>query len=155
MTKTAIAIIGAAGERGAAIVKALSKGNFNLLLMEEDGEALKRLTASLRRKKVQVSVISCAKDACWEADTVILAVPHDEEIKAAKYVKDVVTQKLVISFAAKGTAQCQEELEKLLPHSKVVQAVLNENNQCYLSGSSEEAVREAEDLLKLVFEVRR
>lgn len=152
MVKTTIAIIGAAGERGASIVKALSKGNYSLLLKSDDHEALKRLAFSLK-KKTSVSIISCAKEACWEADVVILAVPYEEEIEAVKYIKDVVTQKLVVSFAAKGTTSCQETLEKLLPYSRVVQAVVNEKKQCLITGSNKDAVREASILLESVFEV--
>lgn len=147
MTKTTIAIIGAAEESGAAIVKTLAGGAYSLLLQSSDEEALKRLTASLKQK-TSVTIIDCAKDASWEADVVILAVPQEEEVKAAKYIKDVVTQKLVVSFAVKGIAHCRNELEKMLPYSKIVQAVWDENEQYLLSGSSEEAVREAVELLE-------
>jgi NADPH-dependent F420 reductase len=120
---------------GTAIAKSLSKGNYRLLLFASDKNKLKD-----RQKEIiattpgaDVEPISCSYTASWEADVIIVAVPFATEKEVADKIRDVANQKIVISIAnplnetydALVTApdtSAAEELQKLLPNSKVVKA---------------------------------
>lgn len=134
-TKQTIAIVGATGKMGTAIADRLSKQDYRLVLM---GRNQKKL-ASLRRclsgtdTPGQVVTDNCARDACWEADTIILACPYPAEREVADRIRDVATGKIVVSISnplsgkhdalvTPPDTSAAEELQKLLPHSKVVKA---------------------------------
>ncbi len=80
-----------------------------------------------------VEAIDCSINACWEADIIIAAVPHSAEKEIAESIREFANQKIVVSIANPlndtfsglitdpGTSAA-EELQKLLPHSKVVKA---------------------------------
>lgn len=134
-TKQTISIIGASGNMGSAIAKSLAKGNYRLLLKANNIESLDQLVHEIREKNpsADVEAIACPKDAGWEADIIILAVPYQAEKDIAEKIKDVANQKIVISIAnplnenfdglttLPGTSAA-EELQKMLPGSKVVKA---------------------------------
>lgn len=134
-TKQTIAIIGATGNMGSAISKALAGGNYRLLLKSGQKEKLDLLIDEIKSKNTgaDVEAAFCPADAGWEADIIILAVPFEAEEGIAEKIREVANQKIVISIAnplnstynglvtAPGTSAA-EELQKLLPHSKVVKA---------------------------------
>lgn len=134
-TKQTIAIIGATGNMGSAIASKLSRHDYRLVLM---GRNQKKLT-SLRRRlsgadaPAQVVIDDCAKDACWEADTIILACPYPAEHEVAERIRDVATGKIVVSISnplnskhnalvTAADTSAAEQLQELLPYSKVVKA---------------------------------
>src|SRR5258706_1753336 len=129
-TKT-IAIIGATSKRGSVISKNLAKGNHRLLLMSEDLEGLAALSKELSQTNAEIEVISCAKDACWEADIIVVATPYETEKEVAEKIKEVAIGKIVISISnpidhnyehlfPSPDNSAAEELQRLLPYSKVV-----------------------------------
>lgn len=134
-TKQSIAIVGATGNMGAAISEALAKGPFRLLLHAPKKDKLKNLTQKIRKAfpSAEVEAIDCSFNASWEADIIILAVPYDVEKEVALKIKQVANQKIVVSISnplnqsydrlvtAPGSSAA-EELQKLLPNSKVVKA---------------------------------
>jgi len=134
-TKQTIAVIGATGNMGSAISKSLSKGNYRLLLGATDQEKLETLVNEIRSSNASAEVegINCPVDASWEADIIVAAVPFQAEKEVAEKIKEVANQKIVISIANPlnetynglvtdpGTSAA-EELQKLLPNSKVVKA---------------------------------
>ena len=134
-TKKTIAVIGATGNMGKAISKALSKGNDRLLLFSKEEEQLNVLGNDIRKQypAADFETIQCAYEASWEADIIILAVPYEAEAEIAEKIKQVASQKIVISISnplnatydglvtAAGTSAA-EELQKLLPDSKVIKA---------------------------------
>ena len=134
-TKQSIAIVGATGSMGAAISEALAKGPFRLLLHAPKKDKLKTLTQKIRKAfpSAEVEAIDCSFNASWEADIIILAVPYDVEKELALKIKQVANQKIVVSISnplnhsydrlvtAPGSSAA-EELQKLLPNSKVVKA---------------------------------
>ena len=77
--------------------------------------------------------LGCAADASWEADVIIPAVPYQKQKEVAEKIKTVATQKVVVSIAnplnetydgllTPSTSSAAEELQDLLPSSKVVKA---------------------------------
>lgn len=134
-TKQTIAIIGANGNMGSAISKSISKGNYRLLLKGNDQAKLDALVKELKANtpKADVEAIACPAEASWEADIIILAVPYAAEKEIAAKIKDVSNQKIVISIAnplnetfnglvTANDTSAAEELQKLLPNSKVIKA---------------------------------
>jgi NADPH-dependent F420 reductase len=134
-TKKTIAIIGASGDMGSAIAKALVYSDYRLLLVSRDKSKVVKLSAWLKRKTstAEVEIVECEKEACWEADIILLAVPYKTEKGVAENIREVATQKVVIDVSnplnetydhlitARGTSAA-EELQKALPNSKVVKA---------------------------------
>lgn len=134
-TKSMIAVIGATGNMGSAISKGLAKGNYKLLLKDTDQDKLDALVNDIRSKEpnADVDAIACSVEASWEADIIILAVPFEAEKDIASKIIDVANQKIVISIAnplnktfdglvTTPDTSAAEELQKLLPNSKVIKA---------------------------------
>lgn len=135
VTKQTISIIGATGSMGSAIAQSLAGGNYRLLLKANNREKLEALVADIKNTHPHADVegAACPRDASWEADIIIAAVPYSAEKEVAERIREVATQKIVISIAnplnetfdglltPAGTSAA-EELQQLLPHSKVVKA---------------------------------
>jgi len=135
MTKT-IAIIGATGNMGSAIAKSLANADYRLLLFAHDKEKLNKVSSEIKsiNSNADVDCMGCAMEASWEADIIIAAVPYTAEKEVAEKIRQVATQKIVISISnpanedftemvtAPGTSAA-EELQKLLPASKVMKAL--------------------------------
>lgn len=134
-TKKTIAIIGASGKMGSAIAKSLSKGNYRLLLIANHQEKVEQIIEEIKSENPSADVDSmgCPFDASWEADIIIPAVKYKIEKEVAEKIKQVATQKIVVSIsnplnenysglitAPKESAA--EELQNYLPDSKVVKA---------------------------------
>jgi hypothetical protein len=134
-TKQTIAIIGATGSMGAAIAKAISKGNYHLLLSSGNFQRTQDLVNEINTLNpfADVEAMDCLVNAGWEADMIILAVPYPAEKETAQKIKEVANQKIVISISnplnenynglltEPGTSAA-EQLQALLPNSKVVKA---------------------------------
>ena len=134
-TKQTIAIIGATGNMGSAISKALAKGDNRLLLYANNPNKVEALVQEIKKAHPSADVegLDCSVNASWEADIIIAAVPYGAEKEVAAKIKEVANQKIVISIAnplnetydglvtPPGTSAA-EELQKLLPNSKVVKA---------------------------------
>lgn len=134
-TKQTIAVIGATGNMGSAISKSLSKGNYRLLLKSSDQAKLDALVKEIKSKhsSADIEPMVCPTEAGWEADIIILAVPYNAEKEIVPKIKEVANQKIVISIAnplndtydglvTSPDTSAAEELQKLLPNSKVVKA---------------------------------
>jgi NADPH-dependent F420 reductase len=166
-TKQTIAIIGATGNMGSAISKNLSKGNYRLLLRANDRQKLEELVNEIKtaNSSADIEGINCPVDASWEADIIIAAVPYEAEKDVAEKIRDVANQKIVISIAnplnetydglvtEPGTSAA-EELQKLLPNSKVVKAfnttfaadfstpvIEGKKTDAFIAGNDEDAVQ--------------
>jgi len=133
--KQTIAIIGATGNMGSHIAKNLSKGNTRLLLFAKDQDKVNAVVSEIKSKNASADVeaFQCPTNAAWEADIIILAVPYQAEKEIAAKIKDVANTKIVISIAnplnetysglvTPPDTSAAEELQKLLPNSKVVKA---------------------------------
>jgi NADPH-dependent F420 reductase len=132
--KKTIAIVGATGNMGSAIAKSLApSGIYRLLLMSNDQKKLDELKSTLQKSgsKSEILTIGCAREASWEADIIIVAIPYAAEKEVADKIREVATGKIVISIAnplnahfndmvTSPNTSAAEELQKLLPDSKVV-----------------------------------
>lgn len=134
-TKQTINIIGATGNMGSAISKSLAKGNYKLLLYAREQEKLQPIVNEIKNANpsADVEAIDCNYTGCWEADIIIVAVPYGAEKEVAEKIREVANQKIVISIAnplnktfnglvTAPDTSAAEELQKLLPNSKVVKA---------------------------------
>ena len=134
-TKQTIAVIGASGNMGSAISKGLSKGNYRLLLCSDDEGTVQATLNDIKgsNPSADVEVTGCTAQASWEADIIIAAVPYQAEKEVAEKIKEVANQKIVISIAnplndnynglvTSSDTSAAEELQKLLPNSKVIKA---------------------------------
>ena len=119
-----------------------------------------------------VDALDCSVIAGWEADIIILAVPYDAEKEVAAKIKEVANQKIVISIAnpmsdtfdrlvTPADSSAAEELQKLLPHSKVVKAfnttfaadftspvIAGKQVDAFVAGSDQDAVKTVTELVK-------
>ena len=117
-----IAIIGATGSMGSAISIALAKNNNNeLLLMARDQQKVFKLAEFLKNEYSSTSTLTvqCSKDACWEADIRVRAIPAAVASDLANSIKEVVTQKIVISVSPETSLS---QLQQVIPYSKIVKA---------------------------------
>ena len=175
-TKQTIAIIGATGNMGSAISKGLAKGNYRLLLCGDDLSKTKSLTYQIKSliPSADVEEIDCSVDASWQADIIIAAVPYAAEKEVASRIKDVANQKIVISIAnpmnetydglvTAPDSSAAEELQKLLPHSKVVKAfnttfaadfstpvIDGKQVDAFIAGDDDASVKTVAELVKTV-----
>lgn len=158
---------------GSAISGALANGNYRLLLKAGKEEELTRLIKDIKAStaSADVEAILCPTEACWEADIIILAVPFGAENEIAEKIKEVASQKIVISISnplnetydglvtSPGTSAA-EELQKILPNSKVVKAfnttfasdfstpVINDKQvDAFIAGNDEDALQNVAELV--------
>jgi NADPH-dependent F420 reductase len=173
-TKQTIAIIGATGNMGSAISKSLAKGNYRLLLCSTEQETVRALAQEISNvyPSADVEVLDCSVNASWEADLIIAAVPYSAEKEVAEKIRDVANQKIVISIAnpmnetydglvTAPDTSAAEELQKLLPNSKVVKAfnttfaadfstptIDGKQVDAFIAGNDEEAVATVRELVQ-------
>ena len=118
-----------------------------------------------------IEAIACPTEASWEADIIILAVPFEAEKEIAAKIKEVANQKIVISIAnplnetydglvTPPDSSAAEELQKLLPHSKVIKAfnttfaadfstpvIDGKQVDAFIAGNDEEALETVKELV--------
>jgi predicted dinucleotide-binding enzyme len=115
--------------------------------------------------------MACTKEASWEADIIIPAVPYGAQEEVAERIKEVANQKIVVSIAnplnetytgltTNGDTSAAEELQKLLPHSKVIKAfnttfaanfstplINGQRADAFIAGNNEEALQTVSELV--------
>lgn len=174
MQSQTIAIIGASGSMGSAISKSLAKGNYRLILFARDADKTRVLAKEIRKlhPAADLAAVKCSYDASWEADIIILAVPYSAESEMASKIKEVANQKIVVSISnpmnedfdalvTPADSSAAEELQKLLPHSKIVKAfnttfaadfaspiIDGKQVDAFVAGNDDEAVETVTGLVK-------
>ncbi|MCG7857265.1 NAD(P)-binding domain-containing protein [Flavihumibacter sediminis] len=172
-TKQTIAVIGATGNMGSAISKSLARGNYRLLLIAGKPEEAKTLAKQIRKENdaADVEGIECSVEATWEADIIIAAVPYAAEKAVAEKIREKANQKIVISISnplnstydglvTSPDTSAAEELQKLLPNSKVVKAfnttfaadfstpvIDGKQVDAFIAGNDEEALKTVSELV--------
>ncbi len=119
-----LSIIGAGGKTGSAIAKALS-GYYRLLLSAKELATLEVLQTEIMNHSpaAEIEPVICSKDACWEADIIILAVGSEKEKEVADVIREVAANKTVIRLKTNAYQDWDKtELQKLLPHSHIIHA---------------------------------
>lgn len=173
-TKT-IAIIDATSEMGAAITRSLSvSSNLRLLLMSDDHAKLEELKVEVGAHKSanDVFTMTCAREASWEADIIIITMQCSDEKQIADKIRDVTIGKIVISTTnpiidayynpeKSENTSAAERRQKLLPQAKVVKAfntmfpndfTLRADNDkavdVFIAGNSGEAVHTTSEVIE-------
>lgn len=172
MTKT-IAIIGASGRIGGNIARSLATQPYRLLLMGRNESNLKKLCDELStiNPKIDVAISACPVESSWEADIVILALPYLVESEVAAAIREVSSQKIVVSLSNPINDACNgqltlagtsaaEQLQELLPQAKVIKAFNTLSIEdfekakdgfiisSYIAGNDDGAVTEIMNLVK-------
>ena len=168
-----IAIIGASGSMGAAISKSLAKGNYRLLLCATQQEKAQAVVDDIKNSHpaATVEAIDCSREASWEADIIVVAVPYAAEKEVAQKIREVANQKIVISIAnplndtynglvTAPDTSAAEELQKLLPNAKVVKAfnttfaadfatpvIAGKQADAFIAGNDQEALQVVSELV--------
>ena len=147
--KQTVAVIGASRPLGAFIAKAIAV-HYHVLLMDHGKPALELLKTEIESafQDVETDVVSCCKDASWEADIIVVAVPADEQPIVAATMKEVATCKIIVNTA---TSERCGDLQKHLPYSRVVDVLINgfisgipdNKAEVVVTGTDEEAVETA------------
>ena len=115
--------------------------------------------------------IDCSVQATWEADIIIAAVHIEAYKEVAEKIKDMANQKIVISIAnplnetynglvTSPDKSAAEELQKLLPNSKVIKAfnttfaadfstpvIDGKQVDAFIAGNDEEALQTVSELV--------
>lgn len=147
--KKTIAIVGATESKATEIVYQFAKSNFRLLLISKDLTSLSLLSDNIAatNPNAEIDFLECVKDGCWEADVIILAIPWDEEKYVAELMKEVATQKIVVSISDERNAH--DELQQILPYSKLVKVSLSSHSkEIMVSGFNEEAKKEISEIFE-------
>ena len=173
-TKKTIAIVGATENIGSAIATSLAKGNYHLILMSKDSEKLSKLKSNLLKDEGKEIIASndCMREACWEADIIIVATPYEAQREVAEKIREVATGKIVISITnplnkeyndvvTSPNTSAAEELQRLLPDSKVVTTfnttfaadfispvIDGKRMDAFIAGNNSDAVSVVSDLVK-------
>ena len=172
--KQTVAVFGASGSMGSAITKSIAKGPYRLLLMSNDAGKLQELQSDIVKEfpDAEAEVIQTLIDARWKADIFILAVPYAAEAEIVPEIKDLAEGKIVISITnpinkdlsglvtQPGTSAA-EELQKLLPQSKVVKAfnttfaadfthpvIDGKQVDSFIAGDDEQSVKTVSEMIK-------
>lgn len=140
--RKSIAIVGATENIGKEIAIRFMNSNYLLLLISNNKDKLDYLAKKVADKKPkgEINFMECVKDGCWEADIIILAVPYNEEKKVAEIMKEVATQKIVVSVSNEENG-CGE-LQKILPYSKLVRVSGDFNSKELIIKGDNETVNE-------------
>ena len=172
-TKQVIAVIGASGKMGSALAKTLSKGNYKILLHSSQTNKVECLLDEIKSNhpSADIEIVDDYVEIGWEADVVILAVPYEAEKEVAERIRTVVNQKVIVSVSnplndhydgllTEGMS-AGEELQKQLPHAKVIKAfntvfasdfyhpcVEHQKLDCFIAGNDKDALELVYDLVK-------
>lgn len=149
--KKTIAIIASSNKKATAIVSKIFLKNYRLLLLSKYENQFEQLSGQLQLEHpgAEFELIDCMKDGCWEADIIILDIPRHEEKVVAELIKEVATQKIVVSFSENKKELGNETLEKLLKNSKIVKANHTSGASCIsLYGKEQDVVLEVSGILK-------
>jgi 8-hydroxy-5-deazaflavin:NADPH oxidoreductase len=172
-TRQVVAVIGASGKLGSALARTLSKGNYRILLHSSKTHKVECLRNEIKSEysSADIDIVDDYVEIGWEADAVILAVPYSAEKEVAERMKSVVNQKIIISVSnplndryngllTSPGISAAEELQKLLPNSKVIKAfntvLANDFKQpviygpqldCFIAGNDEDALELVYDMV--------
>lgn len=119
--KKTIAIIEGSTTTGLAVAKILAKQDHRLLLLSP--AAGNHLATPDLLKKInpdtEIEIVQCQVNACWEADTIILAITATAPLEEiAGRIREVVTGKTIVCIT--NDEVIKKRLEQLLPYSPIV-----------------------------------
>jgi predicted dinucleotide-binding enzyme len=173
INKPVIAIIGATERMGSTLAGLFAQASQRMVLVDTAAEKLFSLASELKDKfpAASIEVQTCAREASWEADIIIIASTDQSYCTIAERIQAVAIGKIVISVssiikspsAGENEISAAEELQKLLPYSKVIKTfnalmasdfvsapVDGSALDIYIAGNDEEAMAAVEELVKAV-----
>lgn len=143
MVKKTIAILGDTGEFSPVLMEVLMRQDLRLLFVSEVEKKNVALKKQLENTNVldEVEFISCEREGCWEADIIAVTRPENIFPGLVEKIKEVATQKIVLVVSEEKKQFDNPELEKSLPHSKVVEINLDmKAKEFSVSGKDSEAI---------------
>lgn len=158
-TPQTIVIIGT-GEKGRGIAMGLTGGNYRVLFCGNEQADASEFVKEIKETSPSFDIESapCSYEATWEADIIILAVPHEQQESLLEKIRTVANQKIILA-----TGCTRQELQSLLPHSKVIETFNNiepkaffapaeekNNIECIIKGNDEEALQIASELVSTI-----
>jgi 8-hydroxy-5-deazaflavin:NADPH oxidoreductase len=116
--KQTIAVIGAGDRMIRDYVKSLSKENCRILLYSDDPEEAGEFLREIKEvtPSADVEIYPCRKEASWESDIIIFALPVEDSDEAIRQIKEVSCRKKII-VPDETTVRY---LKPLLPNSEIV-----------------------------------
>jgi predicted dinucleotide-binding enzyme len=140
--KITIAIIASAKEKAKTIACKIAGENYFLLIISND-EKFNTLREEIQflYSGAKVEIIQCTRDACWEADVIILDIPHLMQEEMVEMIKEVSVQKIVVNMSEEIYGN-SDQLQKLLKHSKVVNVIGSSgSSKKIITGNDSESVK--------------
>lgn len=151
-TKLTVTVIGVENNFGINLTRKLCKGNFRVVMFDENLAEAKSIRDSINKEisRADIDIVDCKHMASWEADIIIIATEYPEIESVAKKIVDVSTQKIIAILLSEASQEKLEEMEKLFPHSKVSILTPVHDQKVSLSSSDGRAVETLQELLKEV-----
>lgn len=146
-----VAILGAGSEEGLWLAKGICK-NYRILLMDEGLQKLTALSFVVAQhyREALVETAFCSKEACWEGDIIVIAIPEGPLDAISGKIREVATRKTVM-LLSRGESRLSV-LTDLLPHSDLVEVVLHNQTdsplvKAEMTGTNKQALHAASKLL--------
>ncbi len=114
-----IALIGCFSPLGKVMLNQLRLIGIRPLLIGCNDEELAKLSDYVKEDEIEFN--ACPRDACWEADMVIVALHETHWQEIVEMIRDVVIQKPIICLKF-DNEKGPENLRLALPYSKLVVA---------------------------------
>lgn len=146
-SKKSIAIIGAAEKKGMEIIHKIAGSHSRFLFVSRETEKLEKLLNELAvsHPQAETEIADCVKNSCWEADIIIMAVCNFDEDKMIGLIKEVATQKIVVTLSDKNVGV--QDLHQKLPFSKLVNVDIS-TDDFDIRGEDMEAVLEIRSIFQ-------
>lgn len=147
--KKSIAIVGATEENGRSIAMKFASLPYRLLLVSTDFDEANHLRNDISpgMPETELEFLDCAKEGCWEADIIILAVPYERIGQVAERIKEVATQKIVVEVC--NDNDISKKLIKILPYSKLVKVTGDLHSKIKISGDDKAVNEEISEIFNL------
>jgi len=149
IAKITIAIVASTKEKIQTIIGSIACGNYRwLLVSKHENFGMIQAEMQFLYPGVEMEIIECTKDGCWEADMIILDIPGCEQREVAEMIQEVSTQKIVVRMCEESLAD-GEDLQKLLKHSRVVNVIGDAtSSKRTITGKDPESVEFVSSLFK-------
>lgn len=164
-TKQTILILGT-GYTGKVIAARLAEENFHVLLCDKDHNNTIAMVNELKAfsQNCDVEAMECTFDGAWEADIIIFTMPLNEQKEVAAIIKNVITQKILVSIIdSKFSDTCGQfgQLQELLPNTKIVYVLTdtgmatsisfnNGDGAIMIAGTDDEAVETVSAMMESI-----
>lgn len=107
------------------LIQRLASAGYPVILADGEAGAFGRLLAqiSLLLPGADVTIATCAKEGCWEADVVVSGSLWDPDAGLLEKIKEVASQKVLVHLrehVGGGTPEALKRFRELLPNTAVV-----------------------------------